>query len=430
MRINGYRCYQSFKKLGLLLFIGILILGGWKLYRLWTPGDHQVVLITTLPAIKPGTLVVSPYSSEKKLGYSLGTTFQEDPLGKAYQVEILIEKGKEDLFRPETSIWIEDTAPSLRFLLSSLATEENSEHFQRDWKAVQESFQVQSNVFLETFKQLGKKEFEKANLSREWDLLCQDEFLRMCLHTAIMEEILQRIDFWGLVTSGSLSKEVQKSVLQVKDQMQYQPVVKAALRDALSQTFTEVKRQGTSPWTWIFYSHTARLNAMKKEAWEGLKRGAGKETAAQLSTIFKQNPDLYKNPAWAALEVLHQQGVAQNSLNFVSSLWQNEKLMTHIKDRYGVRAKDLLKDVFLQIQDHPVAATCIQEMIKKAEPLLLRWGKTIFLDANEEEMNPLLIAMIKEQLAGYHLPIIYVIPSEQGKPVPFHYVYDLREKEK
>ena len=60
-QINWFSGYQKLRYLGFGILCVILSLGFWQIYLLWNPGSHEIVLLTTVQGIKPGTLVVSPF---------------------------------------------------------------------------------------------------------------------------------------------------------------------------------------------------------------------------------------------------------------------------------------------------------------------------------------------------------------------------------
>lgn len=430
-QMNWYRLYSWLSRIFILLLLGLVGWGSVHLYQLWNPGNFQVILLTTQTDIKPGTLVVSPYLAEKKIGFCTYSTRLEENGTFSTQVFLAIEQGQEYVFTTEAEIWIENNAPSARFLIAGLATKENQEAFEQDFEMLQKELQQLTQIVLQSLKKLGQEEFNRENLSKEWEQITEDHFLKTCIYAAMVEEILQRIDFWALVTSENLQEEVKKSLLQIKDSLHYGPMFKAVLRDSLSEGYGEVKRQLKNPFAWVFYDPAKRAKKIGGKMFEGAKHGGMQQAGEQLSQIVVEHPEIYKNPAWAAFWELQEQGVARNSLHFLSSLWNNESLMKHLKDKYGIKAHDLFKETLLKIKENPQSLEALNHVFDQMEPILLRWGQKLLLDKNSEQINPLLIALVKEKLSGQKVSIIYILPSESsGRIVEPGHIYDLRSKEK
>jgi hypothetical protein len=265
------------------------------------------------------------------------------------------------------------------------------------------------------------------------------------LKNAFMTEVMNRVDLdqFGtfLTDSPALSRIKTLALEQVSSYDVLGGVFTGTLK-GMGQEGSEIKKELKNGWTStrIFYDGlrcgleglmiislagaplagsnlTPCTNKGVKRIWKGIKNtgGAAVKEGAKIM-IIQSAESLKKNQdeAQTQLMVLSQDALQNLSLDtklqsFWMSIQTNQSLKRHIIDTYGDATWTHFQNALKEWMDSPKLDQKINELSGEIKILGQQGLKVLLLDREGKGPNPLLLAVIQEQLQGSVRPVVHVV---------------------
>ena len=106
--------------------------------------------------------------------------------------------------------------------------------------------------------------------------------------------------------------------------------------------------------------------------------------------------------------------------NFWASLSQNEALIKHLKTTYGDEEMARISVALKKISHNQEISSQVTQVSADLKQIAKRGLSALLLDQDGKGPNPLLLAVIQEQLSGQARPIIHIVPGTGDALKPGH----------
>lgn len=358
----------------------------------------------------------------------------------------LLPQNAEELLKSDTQMSLRIQAPSVELLVQDLMRSPRGRALKVSLRSTQARLIKSWSALLPMIKEKLKRYLSADELER----IMRDEVVISHLREAFMVEIGERVNIEQLGDKIGESQAVAELGQLAMKHVNLFGVIREAIGDGVTQLKAEVKQashEAGHSWSRGLIAFDIGLCALKMSTsavlprWttntlgksslckrvyqapervlaEGAKGGAINLFKQTLESLRVESPQVLKQGSKLALEIKEVTQAPVLLEHFWEALNRDEVLVAHLRETYG---ENLLLKFQLALRELSATQEVSQrlDLLKDEVRRVAREGfKALVLDREGKGPNPLLLAVIQEQLSGQARPIIHIIPGtgESVKP--------------
>jgi len=357
------------------------------------------------------------------------------------------------LLKSDTVMQLRIQAPSLELLTQDLIHSPRGQKLRRSFENSQEKMlkawgellpalqkKLQAHLSLETVNQILSdpliiRHIQEALMLEVGAKINMDEIGAYLGESEALANLgqlaIKHVDFWGVAgeTVGggwsATKRESHAIVDKVQDLWRRDVVIWdfgwCALKVAgaftpyssAKRAFDKLTRNASQLCSQIASSSKTVLKAAAKQGAKDLIKQGVESASQEIDGVLDESQKVAQG-VWKTMK-------APTLLEgFWTMLKHDEVLIKHIKVTYGEETLNRFMHALREMSDSMLVHKRVELLKTEVQQLASGGFKALVLDREGKGPNPLLLAVIQEQLSGGTRPVIHVIPGSRGRVNPGH----------